>query len=292
MKQFVLYHDDADGYASAMSAYLKFGLSARYIPVQYGQDFPLFMNDLTKEMEIYILDFSYKKELLKQVNSLVGKLVVLDHHDTAEQELSDLYYARFDKTKSGCLLSWEYFHPDEPIPFIIKIVNDRDLWLFNIKESRAFDLGMRATGSYNKIKFWKEVYDSNCLLLDILEKGLILEEDLNARVSSIVNNPSKYKRITTNWFDGNEYKIVVTNINNDISEIGSAFNNKLDIDFSVTYFITNDGKVILSLRSNNKCNLHLGEISKIKDGGGHRLAAGISLPLDKGIEFLNMVYSS
>ena len=104
MTTYVLYHDDADGYASAMAAYMVYEDRATYISVQYGQAFPI--DNLTNTDNVFILDFSYKKEILEEVHSKVALLVVLDHHETAMQDLDHLDYAVFDMSKSGAMLSW------------------------------------------------------------------------------------------------------------------------------------------------------------------------------------------
>ncbi|EKD89683.1 MAG: Phosphoesterase, dhha1, partial [uncultured bacterium] len=148
MKNYVLYHDDADGYASALAALLFFRDEAIYIPVQYNQEFP---NQITldNETNIYILDFSYSRDILDNIYSLVNKLVVIDHHDTAKDQFQDVVYFIFDNTKAGCILSWKYFHNDKKIPYIFDLVADRDLWKFYLSDTKAFDLGMRNTGKYS-----------------------------------------------------------------------------------------------------------------------------------------------
>ena len=38
-------------------------------------------------------------------------LIVIDHHKSAMVELHDISNTKFDMTKSGAILSWEFFHP-------------------------------------------------------------------------------------------------------------------------------------------------------------------------------------
>ena len=114
MTTYVLHHDDNDGYCSALAAYTVFKDRAIYKAVQYGQDFPDF--PFSKEDEVYIVDFSYSREVLESVNQHVGKLQVIDHHDTAMEQLQGLPYALFDMSKSGAELSWEYFNPGIEVP--------------------------------------------------------------------------------------------------------------------------------------------------------------------------------
>lgn len=282
MTTYVLYHDDADGYASALSAYMQHEDRAKYIAVQYGQEFPI--KDLKVTDSIYILDFSYKKEILEDVYSQVNSLVVIDHHETAMRDLEHLNYAIFDMSKSGARLSWEYFNPDIQVPMLILLVEDRDLWKFTFEDTKAFDAGMRATGKYKEIKYWKEVLTNTRIFQQIVHDGKLLVKDLDGRVNSFVKNPSKYKLVD---IDG--HKVAIYNTTNDISELGNAFNTALDVDYSISYFFTNQGEIVLSYRG-KKDGVHVGELCKKFGGGGHAAAAGAKLDLISGIEWLKKIY--
>jgi oligoribonuclease NrnB/cAMP/cGMP phosphodiesterase (DHH superfamily) len=68
--------------------------------------------------------------------------VVLDHHKSAAEKLTG-YQCRcgvvhFDMNKSGARLAWEFFHPDKPVPGLIRYVEDRDIWKWEFPESPAF----------------------------------------------------------------------------------------------------------------------------------------------------------
>lgn len=283
MTTYVLYHDDADGYASALAAYMKLGDEASYICVQYGQDFPI--KNLNCIDNVFILDFSYKKEILEEVHNKVVNLVVIDHHETAMQDLDHLDYAIFDMSKSGARLSWEYFNPDIQVPNLILLVEDRDLWKFTLEDTKAFDAGMRSTGRYKEIKYWKEVLTETSLFQQIVHDGKLLVKDLEGRVNSFIKNPSKYKLVD---IDG--HKVAIFNTTNDISELGNAFNTELDVDYSISYFFTNKGELVLSYRG-KKGHVHVGELCKKFGGGGHAASAGVKLDLLAGIEWLKKYYS-
>jgi oligoribonuclease NrnB/cAMP/cGMP phosphodiesterase (DHH superfamily) len=75
---------------------------------------------------VYILDFSYDEETLRNLYKKV-EVVVLDHHKTAEKDLKDLSFAKFDMNKSGAMMAWEYFHPEKEVPLMIRYIQDRDL---------------------------------------------------------------------------------------------------------------------------------------------------------------------
>lgn len=282
----VLYHDDADGYASALAAYLKFGDEATYKAVQYGQPFPLEV--VFPDSKIYVLDFSYKREILDEVNLMVASLTVIDHHETSMQDLQGLEYAIFDMDKSGATLSWTYFHPEVEIPYMFKLVEDHDLWEFSISETRAFDLGMATSGKYSNIQFWHQVFKDSLLMQEIIERGKPLVAQQDGRIDSFFKK-QHYKIVTING-----HKVAVYNFTGntfEISHYATAAMKRLDIDYVISYFFTETGKVALSYRSSRKTNIHVGNLCREQGGGGHRHAGGLGLELDEGLNWLQAIYS-
>lgn len=129
----VLFHRDADGYASAYAAY-KLYPDAQYIDVQYNEpvDYSLF----NKESVVYILDFSYPRDVLLKIQSMVKSILVIDHHESAKDAVVGLDFCIFDLSRSGCELAWEYFHPGVEIPTLIKAIGDRDIWAYRYPDTR------------------------------------------------------------------------------------------------------------------------------------------------------------
>jgi uncharacterized protein len=281
---FVLYHDDSDGFCSALAAYLRYGETATYKAVQYGQDFPDI--DLNQDSEVYIVDFSYKRDILDQVNQKVKKLQVIDHHKTAEAELRACRYAIFDMEVSGAELSWKYFHPELPVPELFKVVGSRDLWKFDVEGSKYFEYGIRSTGKSRSLKFWYEVYMNPDLYDELLKVGKVLYSNTESLTTSFVKS-RKYKLIK---YHGHRFAFY--NQTSLISEQGSAFNQLCDdIDGTISYFFDKEGTVVFSFRSSDRSGLDVSEIAKTLGGGGHKYAAGAALNVEKGTELLKLLYS-
>src|SRR5581483_4605210 len=80
----VLFHAFcSDGFCSAWGAHRHFGDVADYLPVQYGQDPP----DV-RDRDVYILDFSWKRPVMEQMAKAATRIVLLDHHRSAEADLA------------------------------------------------------------------------------------------------------------------------------------------------------------------------------------------------------------
>src|SRR6185503_2918381 len=130
----VLYHADcADGFGAAWAIWNQFP-AARFIPVKHGNPPPIGLQD----QRVVIVDFSYARETLETMAAQTQALLVLDHHITAEKALAGLPYAYFDLKKSGAVLAWEWAH-DQPIPWLLNYIQDKDLWAWALPSSREIN---------------------------------------------------------------------------------------------------------------------------------------------------------
>src|SRR5579859_5933766 len=132
-KTVILYHKDCmDGTASRYAAWRKFGDNAEYYACQYGQPLPDF--ERGPETEVFFLDYSTSQTELEALGEACGRVVVLDHHQTAREALEGCKHPKvevvFDMNRSGAVIAWEYFHPDAEVPMLLQYVQDRDLWKF------------------------------------------------------------------------------------------------------------------------------------------------------------------
>lgn len=105
----IIYHDHClDGFGSAFAAwfFLKDKHNLSFHKASYQQDFPELPEGTE---EVYILDFSYPKKVILKQREKFNRVVVIDHHETAQKELEGLADCIFDMSHSGAYLSWMYF---------------------------------------------------------------------------------------------------------------------------------------------------------------------------------------
>lgn len=135
-ERIVIYHRKQlttcyDGFGAALAAKLHSNWQhAEYIAMCYGETPP----DVAGK-DVLILDFSFPREILKQMHFLANTLLVIDHHKTAKDDLVGLPYCIFNMSKSGAVLTWEYLHGN--VPELIKRIGDRDLWKFEYPDTDA-----------------------------------------------------------------------------------------------------------------------------------------------------------
>lgn len=140
----VLYHGRScpDGFAAALAAWLFYGGQVEMVGLDHGDtqsadDLPPLAG-----RAVYILDFSFTAEILSAIEQRAAKLVLLDHHKSAAEKLTGFAcrcgVVHFDMGKSGARLAWEFFHPDAPLPDLVRFVEDRDIWAWKFPESAAY----------------------------------------------------------------------------------------------------------------------------------------------------------
>ncbi len=140
----VIYHGRScpDGFAAALAARLFYGAAAQYLGLDHGDIQTV--NDLPalQGRAVYILDFSFGVGILQAIEERAAKLVLLDHHQSAAQQLSGFScrcgVVHFDMNKSGARLAWEFFQPERTMPDLVRYVEDRDLWAWQYPDSPAY----------------------------------------------------------------------------------------------------------------------------------------------------------
>ena len=157
----ILYHGRRcpDGFGAALAAWLYYGDHAEYLGLDHGDVNTVDDLPPLQGRAVYILDFSFAADIMAAIDERAAKLVMLDHHKSAAEKLTGFAcrcgVVHFDMNKSGSRLACEFFHPNEPIPALLKYVEDRDIWKWEFAESAAFlsALDMEAQGFAR----WKEI---------------------------------------------------------------------------------------------------------------------------------------
>lgn len=132
----VIYHKHCpDGFGAAYAAWKKFGDTAEYRPASYGDPVP---EDLAGK-DVYIVDFTYDEhpDQMLRLAKDTKRLVVLDHHISSKALVEEIPEHVFDLERSGATIAWTYFHPDLPMPTLMKYLEDGDIYRFALPETEA-----------------------------------------------------------------------------------------------------------------------------------------------------------
>lgn len=277
MSILVIYHANCmDGLGALWAAIRKLGLYSEMHAAGYGSEPP----DVTGK-NVYILDFSYPRDIILEMSKKAASLHVIDHHVTAEKNLEGLPNVKFDMKKSGAVLAWEFFHGDMPAPEILLYIQDRDLWKWALPDSHAINEYLRFYIDFDK-EAALNLYALDCIRAGIAVDGLTPLVELGERLLEI--KAGRVKRLTERPFvltfilDGKEIKIPATFAEADIcSEVGGALAEQTSVQTGCVILpMGSNGKYGLSFRSRGASDLAL-RLAESFGGGGHLKAAGCGI---------------
>lgn len=258
----VIYHGPCnDGFTAAWAAWMRFGEKARYYQTNHGKPPPSGL----KGKDVFILDFSYPKEVVKEIEKQANSLVILDHHLTALNELSGFDCFVFDMKRSGCGLAWDYFHGN-PRPNLIVHVEDQDLWNFDYSHTREIMAVIETTEK--TFENWNDLFlslEDDAKYQNIAKQGRTMIDYRNHIVRERF-----VKKPTYIYLDNN----IVPAANSTIwqSEIGAALSRNND-SFAAVWFQLSDGRFKISLRSDKRMGMDVSKVAQKYGGGGHKNAA-------------------
>ena len=271
-----IYHANCDdGFAAAYAVWKRFGDAVAFVPAQYGGDIP----DVAGK-DVLIVDFSFKKSVMQDLADKAERIIVLDHHKTAEAELADFVqlacvggpfekrYAdkliggvgvHFDMQKSGCRLAWEYCFGKTSMPDWFEAVEDRDLWRFALTGTKEISIAIRSMP--RDFELW-DMFTAERLA----NEGVTIRRYVDMIVSNICDTAFEEEVAG--------HKVPVASCSYDfVSEVAhELLHRNPDAPFAACVVRSYDGTTY-SLRSMDD-RMDVSEIAKANGGGGHRNAAG------------------
>lgn len=264
----IIYHGGCtDGFGAAYAANAKFGDGAEYYAAIHGDDA---LPDVTGKV-VYILDFSYKREIIERMAEQAADIIILDHHESARDDIEPLIQngtikGQFDMTRSGAMMAWVYFHPYAYIPRLIAYIQDRDLFQHRLIDTHEVSAALRSYPM--SFHVWSELMTKS-RTDELRSEGKHILRYHSARVKELV---SRHYIVE---FDG--HSVPVVNCPWFLaSDVGAELAK--DYPFSITF--TRDVDVVrISLRSNG--NYNVSRLAVKHGGGGHPGAAGFTISAGK-----------
>lgn len=271
-KIIVLYHADCpDGFGAAWAARKKFKNKAEYIaigPREFPKNSPAHG---WRNKEIYILDNSFSAAVLKKFIKDGNNVTVIDHHITAKNDVKSASQYVFNIKHSGAVLAWKHFFPKSAVPKLLLYIEGVDLWQFKLphihKISAAVEMARFDFSAWDRMA---KAMQNPSERKKLVEEGKIILRYQHVLIKRIMKRAGMVK------FQG--YKTFALNSPILRSELGHELVKKKP-PISIVWRAEN-GKIRVSLRSNGKV-----DVSKIAEkfpgGGGHRAAAGFTVPKNR-----------
>lgn len=294
MKPLVIYHANcADGFTAAWA--VRQAMDADFHPGVHGEPPPAVAG-----RDVILVDFSYPRDVMWDIQQVANSILVLDHHKSAEADLQPehlhivridqsaqnftwdkvldyaeadkgwiprtVIYALFDMNRSGAGIAWDFFHPGVPRPELIDHVEDRDLWRFALPGTREIQA---AVFSY---PYEFDVWD---LLMEtpmetLRAQGVAIERKHHKDVAELVKVAKRQMVI-------GHYEVPVASLPYTLASDAGHLMAK-GKPFAACYY-DKDGGRVFSLRSTDQ-GVDVSEVAKLYGGGGHARAAGFTVPRD------------
>jgi oligoribonuclease NrnB/cAMP/cGMP phosphodiesterase (DHH superfamily) len=285
MKPLIIYHADCDdGFGAAFCAWLKFGDEAQYIPMRYGVTFyPVSV----ASRDVYILDFSFPKNIIDALFKEANKVIWIDHHKSAFEDylgesydINEPFYSEslngiinLNNHRSGAYLTWHHFFPEQQIPMLIQHIDDNDRWKFEIPYTKEAIQSLR---SYPRdFNIWKDLanrLEEASNHGDFIKEGRAILRSQSLQIADVIARgaipctiPGQPKGVAVNT------SVSLT------SDVGQELAN-LTGTYGLVWRMDAPGDMVsCSLRSNGSFDVSV--IAKKYDGGGHKNAAGFQVKM-------------
>lgn len=268
----VLYHADCpDGFGAAWAAWKKFKNTAAYSAVPpNNRELPAH----AKQADLYTLDYSFPSDVIADIREHVNTLTVVDHHETNKGAIGVAGSGLFDLEHSGAVLSWKFFHPDEPIPRLLRYVEDYDLWRFRLRNTR--EIAEALTLYDMNFKTWDKIVRDFEQKKEkkYVEEGKILLRLRDRRIGRLIGFGEKVT------FEG--HRAVMVNSPFYVSEIGHSI-VKHGTPVALIWS-RREHKIVVSLRSDGK-EVNVAKLAEKYGGGGHAAAAGFTFKVKDFLKF-------
>lgn len=300
-----IYHGNcADGFTAAWAVWKIFP-DAEFYPATYGNSPP----DV-KGKNVIMVDFSYKKPVLDEICKNANSIIILDHHKTAAEDLKEakqfsktwedhkrnvyqdrcenaaingaILYAVFDMERSGAKIAWEFFHPDTPVPQLVRHVEDRDLWRFRLGKTREIQAYLFSHEyTFEEWEYIAGMCDDPEGHKEMAAAGAAIERKHFKDIAELIK--ASKRRM---YIGGHE--VYVVNLPYTMASdachalckepMYPSGSGELNVvpPFGASYFDGPEGRTF-SLRSIGEFDVS--EIAKKYGGGGHKNAAGFRMPI-------------
>lgn len=282
----VFHHPCMDGWTAAWAVWKRWP-DIEFVPGEYKSGAAL---PNVAGRRVLIVDFSYPEAVMRELAESAASITVLDHHETAERNLTTLLeegviQGEFDMSRSGAMMTWNHVWPNHQknpfddesstgyLPYVVQFVQDRDLWAWELEHSKEINAYIQMQpltfAAWDKLAHDLEDesgFDMAC------EIGKALCQRQDSEIGAAI-------RATKRRMCIRGYSVPVCNLPYQMaSEAGNILCK--GEPFAATYFDADDGTRSFSLRSDkdDPMAVNVAKIAESLGGGGHKNAAGFRRP--------------
>lgn len=270
-----------DGFTAAWAIWKRWP-DCKFIPMSYDDPVP----DVSCA-RVLMVDFSLKTKALETMAKSALSVVILDHHKSAEIELSRFHkwdsvefmqhklnhiltenksnvVVHFDMEHSGANLAWRFAHASD-VPEIVNYVEDRDLWRHKLDGSAEHHV---ALGQCNQD--FREWEHASLTTAELVADGSAMLRQKRKQIARMLE-------AGTYWTNIGGHSVPVCNCPGEFaSDAGHELLKQYPMaPFAATWHRHRDGTVKFSLRSDDS-RTDVSVVAAARGGGGHRNASGFT----------------
>lgn len=272
MKKIVIfYHKDCpDGFGAAWAAWKKLGNKAEYVGISPNPD-KKFLQPFA-EKSIYFLDAAPdKKEIIEDLRRRNKSVVLIDHHISRKPTLSAYSSHLFSLNHSGAALSWTYFNNKKSVPWLLRYIEEYDIWRFRLPSSKKLhaiiDLADFDFPSWDRLA---KNFENKIKRDHYADEGQAILRYINRSVKDLASKAE--------WVAFKGHRALAVNSPVLKDDIGNYLSKRYKLPFAIIWQYE---------RQNYRISLRAGtaDVSKISEkygGGGHKKAAGFLWPVKNG----------
>jgi oligoribonuclease NrnB/cAMP/cGMP phosphodiesterase (DHH superfamily) len=269
MKTLCLHHNDPDGRAAGAIVRRALGSGVALYEMDYGVLVPWELIEDTQK--VIVVDFSLPKDEMERI-AAERELIWIDHHKTSLEEnakISQDWPGLRDTEEAGCVLTWQFFFPNQPVPKAVVLIGDRDIWRWAEADTGPFGEGLINQDTRpNNDELWVPLLNNDPeAIQELIESGKLLREARLVKMRRMVNG-----RGFPVTFEGFSTMVINDRGNGEMGEyirslgyqIAYCYIDKMLNGKLYTYVTLYSGRIDVS------------EIAKRFGGGGHPGASGFS----------------
>lgn len=230
--------------------------------------------------DVYLVDFSYKRAVVEEICKVASRVVLIDHHKTAIDDLAPLIESKRIEAltsleHSGAVLAYKWFNGNgiSHIPKLLLHIEDRDLWRFVMPGTREIQANVFSY-PYD-FSVWDELMSRP--VDDLKAEGRAIERKHFKDIAELVKVCRREITIGGIIVPVASLPYTLT------SDAGHLMATEHESKIGVCYWDTPQGRVF-SLRSTDD-GPDVAEIAKQYGGGGHKHASGFRLSFEDAAKF-------
>lgn len=230
--------------------------------------------------DVYLVDFSYKRAVVEEICNVATRVVLIDHHKTALDDLAPLIEdkrieALTSLDHSGAVLAYKWFNGNDlsNMPKLLMHIEDRDLWRFALNGTREIQANVFSY-PYD-FAVWDDLMAAP--VDELIAEGRAIERKHFKDIAELV------KVCRREMIIGGIVVPVASLPYTLTSDAGHLMATEHASKIGVCYWDTPQGRSF-SLRSTDD-GPDVSEIAKRYGGGGHAHASGFRLNYDQLSQF-------